>query len=112
MLFGIDVIVVAPGAVATPIWDKAEAIDIAQYANDALCRGPEEDAKPSCCRNGRKGLPPERIGEAVRTALTTAKPKTRYTVAPNPLQQLMTATLPKRTMDSLIARRLGLTPPT
>ena len=31
MLFGIDVIVVAPGSVATPIWDKAEAIDIAQF---------------------------------------------------------------------------------
>ena len=38
-----------------------------------------------------KGLPPEKIGEAVRTALTTAKPKTRYTVAPNPMQQLMTS---------------------
>ena len=33
MLFGIDVIVVAPGAVATPIWDKAEAVDVSQFAN-------------------------------------------------------------------------------
>lgn len=60
---------------------------------------------------GRKGLPPEKIGEAVKTALTIAKPKVRYTVAPNSMQQLMTAVLPKRTMDNLIARRLGLTPP-
>jgi hypothetical protein len=28
MLFGIDVIVIAPGAVATPIWAKAEQVDI------------------------------------------------------------------------------------
>ena len=60
---------------------------------------------------GRKGLPPEKIGEVVKTALTIAKPKVRYTVAPNSMQQLMTSILPKRTVDNLIARRLGLTPP-
>ena len=31
MMFGVDVIVVAPGAVATPIWDKAEGAD-AEFA--------------------------------------------------------------------------------
>jgi NAD(P)-dependent dehydrogenase (short-subunit alcohol dehydrogenase family) len=110
MLFGIDVIVVAPGSVATPIWDKAEAMDITPFAAtpyaDAL-----KTMRDFMLAFGRKGLPAERIGEAVRTALTTAKPKTRYTVAPNPMQQLITAVLPKRTMDRLMARRLGLTPP-
>ena len=33
MLFGIDVIVVAPGAVKTPIWSKAEEVDISAYKN-------------------------------------------------------------------------------
>src|ERR1051326_9095958 len=33
MIYGIDVIVVAPGAVATPIWDKADTVDVARYAN-------------------------------------------------------------------------------
>src|SRR5580692_4420885 len=33
MLFGIDVIIVAPGAVKTPIWGKAEEVDISQYQN-------------------------------------------------------------------------------
>ncbi len=110
MLFGIYVIVVAPGSVATPIWDKAEAIDITQFATT-----PYADAlttmRSFMLSLGRKGLPAERIGEAVRTALTTVKPKTRYTVAPNPMQQLMTAVLPKRTMDRLMARRLGLNRP-
>ncbi len=110
MLFGIDVIVVAPGSVATPIWDKAEAMDITPFAStpyaDAL-----KTMRSFMLSLGRKGLPAERIGEAVRTALTTANPKVRYTVAPNPMQQLMTAVLPKRTMDRLMARRLGLSPP-
>ncbi len=111
MLFGIDVIVVAPGSVATPIWDKAEAIDIAQFESTPYAAA-LKTMRSFMLSHGRKGLPAERIGEAVRTALTTAKPKVRYTVAPNPLQQLMVATLPKRTMDRLFARRLGLTPPT
>ena len=33
MLFGIDVIIVAPGAVKTPIWDKAEQVDMSVYKN-------------------------------------------------------------------------------
>ena len=32
MVFGIDVVVVAPGAVATPIWDKSD-VDITPYSN-------------------------------------------------------------------------------
>ena len=35
MVHGIDVIIVAPGAIATPIWDKAEQIDTTRYANTA-----------------------------------------------------------------------------
>ena len=31
LLFGIDVIVIGPGAVATPIWDKAELEDLTRY---------------------------------------------------------------------------------
>src|SRR5258705_10620737 len=33
MLFGIDVIIVAPGPVKTPIWSKAEEVDISPYKN-------------------------------------------------------------------------------
>jgi NAD(P)-dependent dehydrogenase (short-subunit alcohol dehydrogenase family) len=107
MIFGVDVIIVAPGNVATPIWDKAEAVDNTPFDHTpfapALAR-----FRSYALEGGRKGLPPERIGEAVKTALTAAKPKTRYTVAPDPIQNLMVATLPKRVVDNMIARRLGL----
>jgi NAD(P)-dependent dehydrogenase (short-subunit alcohol dehydrogenase family) len=110
MLFGIDVIVVAPGAVATPIWDKAEEFDVTPFAATPYAAA-ITSMRSFMISLGRKGLPPEKIGEAVKTALTIAKPRTRYTVAPNLMQQIMTAVLPKRTMDNLIARRLGLMPP-
>jgi NAD(P)-dependent dehydrogenase (short-subunit alcohol dehydrogenase family) len=107
MIFGIDVIVVAPGAVATPIWDKAEQIDTSRYANTPFAAALDK-VKSYMLELGRKGFPPEKIGEAVYRALTVAKPKVRYTVTPDPVQELMVTMLPQRMVDRLIAGRLGL----
>lgn len=107
MLFGIDVIVVAPGAVATPIWDKADTIDVTRYANTPYAPSLAM-VKDYMVANGRKGLTSETLGRAVCKALTTAKPKTRYTVTPEPFQHWMMNTLPKRMIDRMIAARLGL----
>ncbi len=109
MLFGIDVIVIAPGAVATPIWDKAEGAE-AQFSATPYAPAIEKLTR-YMVSNGKKGLPPERLGEAVKVALTAARPKTRYTVAPDPLQNFIGGVLPKRVLDNLLARRLGLMPP-
>ena len=109
MLFGVDVIVVAPGTVATPIWDKADAAEFAPFANSPYAPALERIQR-FMVANGRKGLPPETIGETVKTTLTAAKPKTRYTVTPDRLQNLMAVTLPKRVVDNIFARRLGLKP--
>jgi len=109
MIFGIDVIVVAPGAVATPIWDKADQIDTTRYDNTVY--GPAmATIKKYMLDLGRKGLPPEKIGDVVWKALTIKNPLVHYTVAPNPVENFMTGVLPKRAMDNLIAGRLGLKP--
>jgi NAD(P)-dependent dehydrogenase (short-subunit alcohol dehydrogenase family) len=105
--FGVDVIVVAPGTVATPIWGKADAVDLAPFAGSVYAPAIAR-LKRFMIANGNEGLPPERVGELVRIALTVARPKTRYTITPNPLQNLMALTLPKRVVDGVIARRLGL----
>jgi NAD(P)-dependent dehydrogenase (short-subunit alcohol dehydrogenase family) len=39
MLFGIDVIIIAPGAVKTPIWGKADGVDIFRLQELALSSG-------------------------------------------------------------------------
>ena len=33
LLFGIDVIIIGPAAVKTPIWDKAKEVDVSVYSN-------------------------------------------------------------------------------
>jgi short-subunit dehydrogenase len=109
LLLGIDVIVVAPGAVATPIWDKAGQVDVSRYANTPYA-APLNAIRNYMLTSGRKGLKPERLGKAVMTALTTRKPKTRYVVTPDPFQNFMVNHLPKRMVDRMIGGRLGLLP--
>ena len=107
MLFGIDVIVIAPGAIATPIWDKADALDLSPLARSPYGAALGE-FKDYAVANGRKGLPPEAVGEAVRNALTVSRPKTRYIVTPDPIRTFLVNILPKRVVDRIIARQLGL----
>jgi len=108
MIYGIDVIVVAPGAIATPIWDKAAAIDVAPL--DATDYGPAlHRTKDVMVALGTNGLPAETVGDVVHRALTHPRPKVRYTIAPNPIQMWLRHHLPKRLVDRLIARRLGMT---
>ena len=108
MIYGVDVIVIAPGAIATPIWDKADTVDVTRYANTVYAK-PLEAVKRFMVAQGRKGFPPERIGETVHTALTKARPKTRYVVTPDPVTNWMGLHLPKRLVDSAFAKQLGLT---
>jgi NAD(P)-dependent dehydrogenase (short-subunit alcohol dehydrogenase family) len=108
MLYGIDVVIVEPGAVATPIWDKAESVDVAQYATTDYAPM-LEGYKKYTIANGRKGLPPERIGQVVQHALTTAHPRVRYPALRGQLRGFtIPRLLPARMVDRAIARGLRL----
>jgi len=109
MLFGIDVIIVAPGAVKTPIWSKAEQIDLSVYKNSPYLPALNK-VMAFMMELGANGLPAERVAEIVFEALTAASPKVRYQITPDRLRHLIGAVLPKRTFDRIIAKRLGLLP--
>jgi NAD(P)-dependent dehydrogenase (short-subunit alcohol dehydrogenase family) len=108
MLFGIDVIIVAPGAVKTPIWSKAD--DVGLSANSPYIPA-LENVRKFTRHLGEIGLPPAKIAEVIAEALTSAHPKIRYQITPDPMRHLITAMLPKRMVDRIIAKRLGLKPP-
>jgi NAD(P)-dependent dehydrogenase (short-subunit alcohol dehydrogenase family) len=109
LLLGIDVIIIAPGAVATAIWDKADAVDVARFANTPYAKM-LANLKDYMVSSGRQGLSEERLGRAVWRALVARNPKTRYVVTPDPFQNFVVNALPKRTVDRIIGRRLGLLP--
>jgi NAD(P)-dependent dehydrogenase (short-subunit alcohol dehydrogenase family) len=107
MLYGIDVIVIGPGAIATPIWDKAGESDLTRFSNTdyaPMLKGVEN----YMLAQGRAGLPASDVGDLVWRCFTDPKPKTRYRILRN---EFMDVTLPRwlgpRTVDNIIAKRLG-----
>jgi len=107
MLYGIDVIIVGPGPIATPIWDKAENVDANKYQHTDYFEAGIK-FRDYIIKRGRNGLPVESVSKVVLQALTSAKPRVRYSITPNPLVAWVMSILPKRFMDNIIAKNLGL----
>jgi len=74
MLFGIDVIVIGPGAIATPIWDKAEGEDLKRFSNTPYAPMMARVADYMVTQ-GKKGLPPADVGALIWKCLTDPKPR-------------------------------------
>lgn len=108
MIFGIDVVIVGPGAVSTPIWDKAES-----QGNQAYAETPFGAAFAGLQRymidNGRKGLPAETIGALIADAIAADRPRARYTIMRNRFAGwTIPRLLPRRMLDRMLAKRMGL----
>ena len=110
MFFGIDVIIVAPGSVATPIWDKAEQIDLAPYSRSPYFEILKR-LRDYMIAEGRKGWSSERVGEVVCEALTAARPKARYSPVAKRFQNwTLPMLLPTRVVDRIVAKTFGIRP--
>ena len=112
MLYGIDVIIVGPGPIATPIWDTAiQSADelIGQMSPQALeYYGDVIDAVRKRALSGTvRGLPPRVVADAVVHALTASQPRTRYLVGRDARRRAWFQLLPDRLRDRLIARQLA-----
>ena len=109
MIYGIDAIAIGPGAVKTPIWDKAEEKNTDNpYANSDWADAIDKFAD-TMLAGGRTGLPPEQIAEVIETALSVPNPKARYAPVPDKLTNFTIPTrLPKRWLDGIFARRFGM----
>jgi NAD(P)-dependent dehydrogenase (short-subunit alcohol dehydrogenase family) len=111
--WGIQVSIIEPAAIATPIWDKS------REANEELARDAPPEAeqlygklinriRAETAELARTGLPPIEVAKAVEHALTAEKPKTRYLVGRAAKGRAAAAALlPDRAFDRLIARALG-----
>ena len=109
---GVNVSVIEPGAIATPIWGKSAA------AGETLLAGlpPETDElyghlieplRKEAAKLATTGLPPSAVAEAVGTALTARRPRARYVVGRDAKSRLVAkALLRDRGFDAVLARVL------
>lgn len=107
MLYDIDVIVVGPGAIATPIWDKALKDDLSRFGHTDY--GPSaQKVSDYMVQQGRNGLPANVVADRVWQALISKSPKTRYSILRNALvDRTLANLLPPRVIDNIVAQRLG-----
>jgi hypothetical protein len=108
LVYGIDVIVIAPHSTNTPFLDKAEAQDFSMYDNTPYQR-PGKLVLDFSVHDGRKGFHPRQIAEVIYKAVTVKKPQARYSVVPKPLEAwLLTNVFPTRLIDRTMAKQFGL----
>ena len=109
--FGIEVAIVEPGSIATPIWRKgAENYQrIAAGLPEAMTElyGPRLAAfREAAAAAGRSGEPPDEVAKVVEHALTARRPKTRYVVGRDARRRLLVERLPDRLRDRVYERLL------
>jgi len=110
---GVDVVVVEPGGVKTPIWRKGNELAADLQAGMPPEAGRLYGAMIEALRAETvniervRGMEPREVAEAIAAALTAKRPRARYVVGKDAkLRAPMAAVLPDRVMDRLIARAL------
>jgi NAD(P)-dependent dehydrogenase (short-subunit alcohol dehydrogenase family) len=108
LLFGIDVIVIRPGAIVTPIWQKSDTGLCERFSatpfKEALARFEQYAAQ-----EGANGFPAAVIGDTVYRALTAKNPKGYYNVVPRGITNwIIPQLIPMRILDKLVARFMGI----
>ncbi|GGQ54033.1 oxidoreductase [Streptomyces asoensis] len=108
--FGVDVVVIEPGGIATE-WGGIAA-DTLEKSSAGGAYAAQATAVASALRseaNAKRNSPPSVIAEAIGKAVTARRPKTRYATGfgARPLIALRRV-LPDRAFDMVISRAVGL----
>lgn len=107
-MFGIDAIAVGPGAVKTPIWQKARKDGGHCYQDTPWAKSLDKFID-DMTEAGKTGLDVEYIAKVVEKALTAEKPDARYAPVPNKLTNYyLLRAMPKRWADAIFRKRLGM----
>ncbi len=109
--WGIEVVAIEPGQIATPIWDTSIATSnrimdsVGAKANEFYgARISKTQANAQAA--SKTGLPPEKVAEVIAESLTSPRPKTRYLIGRDAkIAGNIIARLPDRLRDRLMLAR-------
>ena len=101
--FGIDVVIIGPGQIQTPIWvkDSLDEFKETQYNSSML------KFFTYLVNKGKRGMALDECSRRIADIFETKKPKTRYSIVQNKLQDwILPLLLPDRVMDRLYLKKL------
>ncbi len=110
----IEVSIIEPGAIATPIWEKSlkTSLDVEGAVTEEGKRLYGEAAsrvREAVDQAAQRAIPTDAVVKAVLHALTAASPKTRYLVGTDAkIRAIMVKWLPDRVQDWLLRKALKL----
>ncbi|MTI33491.1 SDR family oxidoreductase [Xanthovirga aplysinae] len=108
-LYGIDVIIVGPGAVNSAIWDKDSAQNIPEYYLETDFVASATKFQKQFVKQGKRGFPIDYFGKRLVQIFEKNKPKTRYALVPKKFREwTLLRLIPDRKLDRMIAKGLGL----
>jgi NAD(P)-dependent dehydrogenase (short-subunit alcohol dehydrogenase family) len=111
--WGIEVAIIEPGSIDTPIWDrgkeKAEEIEAKSPQTNLLYGAALDKFRKVLKDTAERGIPPEKVAKAISHALESSRPKTRYLVGLDAkVQARIKPFIPTRLFDLIVARQLNL----
>ena len=112
---GVNVVVIEPGGVKTPIWQKGNElidrlmVDMPAEEIERLYGRVIAALRRETVRiEQERGMPARDVAEVIGRALTLRRPRARYVVGQDAkARAVMARVVPDRVMDRLIARALG-----
>ena len=108
LMYGIDVVVIAPGPVKTPIWGKINKKEEIKRYDNSDYRESLSKAMKMTEKMEQAGCEPSVIAERALSIIENSKNKTRYRIDPTRIQNIMLQLFPKRMADKMIAKRMKI----
>ncbi|WP_455244536.1 SDR family oxidoreductase [Petrachloros mirabilis] len=112
--WGIEVSIIEPGAIATPIWNKSihqalELETVVSAEGRRLYETTVQRVKKAVEDAASRAIPVDAVVEVVLHALTAARPKTRYLVGKDAkIRAFMVKWFPDRVQDWILQKAMNL----
>jgi len=109
MLYGVKVVIIEPGPIKTPIWDKTPSVEDNPFLGTDYESSLRKFYGQMVTKGKHEGLPVERVGKLIEKVITIKNPKTRYVITGRKwLDFILPGILPDRMLDKLFAKFLGI----
>lgn len=108
LLYGIDVVVIGPGVVKTPIWDKAEEVDLSKFEETDYIE-PGKKFKNFMLKMSKIGYEQAKFGDMMADIVEHKNPKARYPLVYGKLKNwIIPRLIPTRKFAAMVGKMLGL----